>query len=111
MTTNEKGPATRLAIHPELESVALLDIDEVCAVAGLSKSYVLDEIANARGPKPIRLGTRCTRYQLTNVRDWLAALIAAADSEGETETAIRARMTHAAKESLAKRRAQSSTAR
>lgn len=107
MPTNEAASAMRSAIHPELESVALLDLDDVCAVSRLSKSYVLDEIANARGPKPIRFGTRCTRYLLTDVRDWLAARIAAA---GDADAAIKSRMTHAAQESRAKRRAQSRAA-
>ncbi len=104
MTTNEKRTAPTRAIHPELESVALIDIDDVCATAGFSKSYVLDEIARGDGPPPVRFGLRCTRYRVIDVRDWLRARIAAALADSSPTEAVMARATKAAKKSAEVRR-------
>jgi predicted DNA-binding transcriptional regulator AlpA len=97
------GAAAHRALHPELDEVALLSLDDVCATASISRSYFLAEVAAGRGPTPLRFGVRCTRYRMTDVRDWLAARIEAAASDVATTEAVMQRATKAARESLSKR--------
>ena len=52
---------------------ALLKKATVSAVTGLSASSVDRKTKEGLFPKPIKLGTRCTRWRAIDVRQWLAA--------------------------------------
>ena len=52
---------------------ALLKVQTVCAVVGMSTSSIFRKLAAGQFPAPVRLGTRCTRWKAGDVRAWLAA--------------------------------------
>jgi prophage regulatory protein len=54
-------------------SDALLRIQTVCAVTGLSASSVYRKVADRTFPSPIRLGARCTRFRSADVSAWVRA--------------------------------------
>ncbi len=76
---SEKKPA-RGAIPQSLEAAALPDallkIQTVGTVTGLSASSIFRKTAAGEFPDPVRLGARCTRWRAADVRAWLAAQVA-----------------------------------
>ena len=72
----------RRAIPQPLEAAslpdALLKIQTVAAVTGLSPSTIFRKLAAdpPQFPAPIRLGKRCTRWRSACVRAWLSAQVA-----------------------------------
>ena len=50
---------------------ALIDVSEVSRIAGISRTEVWRQVKAGKFPKPTRLGTRCTRYSLAEVSDWV----------------------------------------
>lgn len=50
---------------------ALLKIQTVCAVTGQSESSVRRGVAAGTFPKPVKRGTRCTRWVAGSVSAWL----------------------------------------
>lgn len=52
---------------------ALLKIQVVSAVAGLSKSTIYRKVADGTFPAPIKDGSRCTRWVAAKVSNWLKA--------------------------------------
>ena len=77
----DKKPA-RQPIPQPLEAAslpdALLKIQTVAAVTGLSPSTIFRKLAAdpPQFPAPIRLGKRCTRWRSACVRAWLSAQVA-----------------------------------
>lgn len=77
----DEKPARRPIPQPlEAASLpdALLKIQTVAAVTGLSPSTIFRKLAAdpPQFPAPIRLGKRCTRWKSACVRAWLAAQVA-----------------------------------
>lgn len=72
---HNRAPAQTLqALHiPE----ALLKIQTVIAVTGLSESTIRRKVAEGKFPAPVKDGTRCTRWVAGNVTNWLRAKVAA----------------------------------
>ena len=76
----DKKP-TRGAIPQPLEAAALPDallkIQTVAAITGLSPSTIFRKLAAdpPQFPEPVRLGTRCTRWKSASVRAWLSAQV------------------------------------
>ena len=70
-----RAPAQTLqALHiPE----ALLKIQTVIAVTGLSESTIRRKVAEGKFPAPIKDGTRCTRWVAGDVTNWLRAKVGA----------------------------------
>lgn len=68
---HNRPPAQTLqALHiPE----ALLKIQTVTAVTGLSESTIRRKVAEGKFPRPIKDGTRCTRWVAGGVTNWLRA--------------------------------------
>ncbi|WP_439519086.1 helix-turn-helix transcriptional regulator [Hydrogenophaga sp.] len=69
--------------RPPLQSVqslnipeALLKIQTVIEVTGLSESSIRRRVAEGKFPKPIKDGTRCTRWVAGQVSNWLRAKVA-----------------------------------
>ena len=57
------------ASHPN----ALLKIQTVSAVTGLSAATIYRKLAEDKFPCPVRLGSRCTRWKAGDLAAWLAA--------------------------------------
>jgi len=68
---------SKRALSQSLDAVkiedALLKIQTVTAVTGLSESSIRRKVADGNFPKPIKDGTRCTRWVAGSVTDWLRA--------------------------------------
>ena len=81
-TTKGNNKAIRGAIPQPLEAAslpdALLKIQTVAAITGLSPSTIFRKLAAdpPQFPEPVRLGKRCTRWKSASVRAWLAAQVA-----------------------------------
>ena len=52
---------------------ALLRIETVVALTGISRSSIYTLIAAGRFVQPVRLSARCTRYRAGDVAAWLAS--------------------------------------
>jgi prophage regulatory protein len=52
---------------------ALLRIQTVVALTGISSVSVYRKVASGDFPAPVKLGTRCTRWRAADVRGWLRA--------------------------------------
>lgn len=50
---------------------ALLKVQTVEAMTGLSRPTIYRRIAVGDFPEPVRLGTRCTRWPAAAVRSWI----------------------------------------
>ena len=80
-TTKGNNKAIRGAIPQPLEAAslpdALLKIQTVAAITGLSPSTIFRKLAAdpPQFPEPVRLGKRCTRWKSASVRAWLAAQV------------------------------------
>lgn len=66
--------------RPPLQSVhalqiaeALLKIQTVIEVTGLSESSIRRKVADGKFPSPVKDGTRCTRWVAGSVSNWLRA--------------------------------------
>ena len=76
LTTNSKRTrATPQPLHALQIADALLKIQTVTAVTGLSESSIRRKIADGRFPAPIKDGTRCTRWVAGAVSHWLQARV------------------------------------
>jgi prophage regulatory protein len=53
------------------ETDELIDIEQACRMAGLSRTQAWRKVKAGTFPQPIRLGTRCTRYSLQEVSEWI----------------------------------------
>jgi len=58
---------------PEVELGAL---PKVRAIVSLSRSEIYRRVRARTFPAPVSLGTRCSRWSLTEVREWVAARLA-----------------------------------
>jgi prophage regulatory protein len=59
-----------------MQQVELGALPKVRAIVDLSKSEIFRRIKADTFPKPVRLGSRCTRWNLQEVREWAAARLA-----------------------------------
>lgn len=61
-------------LHVAQLRAALLKLDTVIAVSGLSKSSIYARLKRKDGsfPEPVRLGARCTRWRSADLNDWLS---------------------------------------
>lgn len=67
---HKRAPQTIQALHiPE----ALLKIQTVVAVTGLSESSIRRKVAAGEFPAPVKDGSRCTRWVAVQVQNWLRA--------------------------------------
>lgn len=51
---------------------ALLKVRQTCEITGLSKSSIYALLKAGRFPAPVRLGSRCTRWRMTDINAWIA---------------------------------------
>ncbi|MDP2005528.1 MAG: AlpA family phage regulatory protein [Rubrivivax sp.] len=69
----QHGNAPRQPIEAASLPDALLKVQTVCAVVGLSSPTIYRKVATGDFPEPVRLGARCTRWKSGDVQSWLAA--------------------------------------
>ncbi len=73
MTTNGKHkPRTEQPLHAAQIHDALLKLQTVQALTGLGKTSIYERIKTGEF-KPVRLGSRCTRFRACDVQAWLQA--------------------------------------
>jgi predicted DNA-binding transcriptional regulator AlpA len=67
----------------------LIALPEVRRITGLSKSEIWRRVSDVEHypdfPKPIRMGTRCTRWNLPEVRSYVAVRLAARGQQPESQ--------------------------
>lgn len=61
------------SLHAVQIAEALLKIQTVIAVTGLSESTIRRRVAEGKFPAPIKDGARCTRWVAGDVTNWLRA--------------------------------------
>lgn len=85
--TRQRKP---LAINvDQLPGPALVDKYTRRAVTGLGDSETYDRIAQGRFPAPIKLGPRCSRWRMGDLRAWLADPIGWRAVEAQTKGGTR----------------------
>jgi len=76
-TTSSNSPRTHRGeaqpLHVAQLAGALLKIQTVRAVTGMSDSTIFRKTAAGQFPEPIRMGARCTRWRSEDVQAWIAA--------------------------------------
>lgn len=58
-------------VPPALEDVALIDGPTSAAAGGISLSTWHDLVRNGQAPAPVIRQSRCTRWRMLDVRNWL----------------------------------------
>lgn len=73
MTTTKTRPRRPIQITPgDLPDESLVDKSIRRAVCGLGDSHTYDLIKQGRFPAPVKLGARCARWRMGDLRRWLA---------------------------------------
>lgn len=67
-----KPTLTRVAVFEQLPNDALLNVQEVSALAGRSPTSVWRDSKNGRLAAPIKIGSNATRWRVSDVRRYLA---------------------------------------
>lgn len=70
-TTQTKRPTTERHIPHPLVADSFINIKGVSSAYCMSDSWVYAEVVAGRLPKPIRFGSRCTRWRLEDIRQHL----------------------------------------
>lgn len=96
-------PRTMRQPSSELADVAFLDINDVCALARMSASWVHDEVRAGRFPQPMRFGPRCSRWRSAEVRAWLIARAESAPADSDAAVRVTAQAKKASEAARAKR--------
>ena len=99
-TDNQFSPPP---LHAALADVALVDA-EACAAAGaMSVSWWQAKVAAGEAPKPAVQMPRCTRWRLTDVREFWLKFAEEGASDTEAATAATAKAKKASEAARAKR--------
>lgn len=64
-------PTVRVPAPPDLQDVALTDARSMAAAGCMSLSAFYDALAAGEVPPPVIRAPRCTRWRLTDAREWL----------------------------------------
>ncbi len=104
----KRRPIVRPPLQVANADVALVDINDIAALSRMSQSWIHDEVRAGRAPKPLRFGSRCTRWKLSEVRDWL--ITRAAHPQGQSESLVTARAKKASAKAAENRAARSRVA-
>lgn len=87
----KRRPTVRPPLLVAHADVALLDVNDVCALARMSSSWWHDEVRAGRAPAPLRFGPRCTRWKAADVRAWLIERAAQPQAEAAALVTARAK--------------------
>lgn len=74
----KRQPERRQPIEAGTLPDALLKVQTVEAMTGLSRPSVYRLMAAGRFPQPVRFGRRCTRWPAAAVREWIQTQTAGA---------------------------------
>ena len=77
LTPDRSIPAHQVAETAEragLISDSLINIREVCAIIGLSRSSIYKRIPEGGFPAPLRVGLRSVRWRLSDIEAWRDSL-------------------------------------
>lgn len=77
------------SILPALADVAFIDAPRIAAAACLSLSTWHELVRTGQAPQPAFRAPRCTRWRLTDVREWLRQRAGQANEQG-AEAVMRA---------------------
>lgn len=73
----------------ERQQIEFGALPQVRAIVGISRSEIHRRVAAKTFPAPVRLGSRCTRWNLAEVRAWAAARLAERDAQLQQREARR----------------------
>lgn len=99
----EPKQKTRPLLPAGLADVALVDGPAVAAAAGISISHFHELARREDAPQPLRFGPRCTRYRVSDVREWLIERARKAAADTDIAAKLRARATTASHAARSKR--------
>jgi hypothetical protein len=100
--TQDHPPIPLLASFAD---VALIDASACAAVGDMSVSWWHEEVRAGRAPQPAIRKPRCTRWRLTQVRDFWAKLPSSAAADTKTAERVTAQAKRASDKAKAKRAA------
>ena len=103
----KRRPTVRPPLPEAHADVALLDVNDVCALVRMSTSWWHDAVREGRAPAPLRFGPRCTRWKLADVRAWL--IERTAQPQAEAAALAKARATKASAKAAENRAARAAT--
>lgn len=98
-------PARQATLPPAGENDALIDIGGVQLLVCMSSSWVHAAVREGGFPAPVIRESRCTRWRIGSVRDWLIERAAKSASDVTSGVATRERATRASSAAKVKRRA------
>ncbi|HOX67490.1 MAG TPA: AlpA family phage regulatory protein [Burkholderiaceae bacterium] len=84
-------PTVRPPLPPADDPHALIDIRGVQTLTCMSESWLHDAIRRGEFCPPLRLGPRCSRWRIADVRAWLIKQFEAASADTSTADLVRAR--------------------
>lgn len=65
-----QNPTPQPLITPQ-DPDALLKVKDTCALVGMCAASVYRKVREGAFPKPVKIGTRCTRWRSGDVRKWI----------------------------------------
>lgn len=74
-TKQREAHAFQQPLHALQIADALLKIQTVISVTGLSESSIRRKVVLGKFPQPVKHGTRCTRWVAGDVTAWLRAKV------------------------------------
>lgn len=75
-------PTVRAATPAALADVALIDAKQIAAAACIGLSQFYELLKAGKAPQPAIRAPRCSRWRLSEIRQWLEARAAAGSFEG-----------------------------
>jgi predicted DNA-binding transcriptional regulator AlpA len=81
MTAKNAAKANIRSLPSDLADVTFLDIRDICAALRMSPSWVHDEVRAGRFPKPMKFGSRCSRWTTADLRRYLVERAERAQAE------------------------------
>lgn len=73
LNESRRHSASMQTVHSIQIPEALLRIETVVAVTGLSSATIYRKVREGKFPVPVKDGPRCTRWVAANVSNWLRA--------------------------------------
>ncbi len=64
--------------------IALIATPETSRISGISRTEIWRQVKAKKFPQPVRLGPRCTRFSLEEVRAWVLARLAERDTRKQS---------------------------
>lgn len=78
--TTKPRPTKREPLPQAHEDIALVEMRDLRAITRMGSSWIHERVKAGDFPAPVIKGPRCTRWRLSDVRAWVNARIAEAQS-------------------------------